>query len=169
MKPDEFLDQIVSSDVAAALICGTPHWLRKLHHEFRAFAPVSRGRWRVGDVLAGHFRYLTEANERRTKSAADSRVRDARAAEIERRMAIQGRDLIELAEALATVDDITGAFLGAVSGLPAQIAKDQRERQRITEICDGVRSRLDGRFSKSRDALRTGRAADQAEDEDDTG
>lgn len=159
-------DDLIDTPAAAAILKITPRRLQQLAAEGWVKA-AARGKWALVPLVHGYIDSLKDENGRRTKSAADSRVRDARATEIERRMAIQDRELIELSEALATVDDITGAFLGAVSGLPAQIAKDQRERERITEICDGVRSRLDRRFSESREALRSGRPADQADDEDD--
>ncbi len=120
-------------------------------------------------VVQGYIRFLKDEERRSSKSAADSRVREARAAEIERRMAREDRDLIMLDEAMAAYDFAAGLYLTSISGLPARMTRNASERRRIEAICDGERQRLADRFAEGASTLRTGLAAVDADDEDDAG
>lgn len=169
MKPEEFLDQVVPTEVAAALIGGTPHWLRKLHKDFSAFEPVARGKWRVGDVLSGYHRYLENRADRLTKASASNDAQKARAEEIRRRMAREDREIIALSEAVEATDMMGGEYLRSILGLPARISREPHERQRIEKICDLERGRLSTRFSEISITLRTGITDYEAIGEDDAG
>lgn len=130
---------------------------------------IAKDRFNLVAVVQGYIRFLKDEERRSSKSAADSRVRDARAAEIERRMAREDRDLIMLDEAMAAYDFAVGLFLESVSGLPARMTRNASERRRLEAICDGERQRLADRFAEGASALRTGEAAVGADDEDDAG
>lgn len=157
---------VVSSKVGAAFLGISQRWVQQLGTDGWA-KPLSRGQWNLAELIQGYAASLKDENARKTKSAADSRVRDARAAEIEMRIAREDRKVIDLGEAAAALDRVVGDFLQAVGGLPARITRDPRERQRIEAICDAERLRLSDRFAESAQALRTGLPADQADDEDD--
>lgn len=128
---------------------------------------VAQGRFNLVTVVQGYIRFLKDDGRRSSKSAADNRVRDARAAEIERRMAREDRDIIMLDEAMAAYDFATGLYLASVSGLPARMTRNASERRRLEAICDGERQRLADRFAEGASALPTGIAAADADDEDD--
>lgn len=157
----------IDTNTAAALIKVTPRYVRQLASQ-GWFKQVARDRWNLIEVVQGYIACLKDEGRRTAKSAADSRVRDARAAEIERRMAREDRTVIDLDEAAATVDRVAGEFLQAVGGLPARITRDPRERQRIEAICDAERLRLTDVFAERALALKSGLSADQTLDEDDT-
>lgn len=97
----------------------------------------------------------------------EDRVKLARAVEIERRIARAERDLIEIPEAIETLDRIIGDVLHMVGGLPARLTRDPRERQRIESIIDGERKRLSDNFSQRMEALRTGVETDETDAEED--
>lgn len=153
---------------AAALLMMTPRNLQYLAKDgwVKRAGP---GRWPLVGLVQGYVKYLKDETARKTKASADSRVRDARAAEIEMRMAIKTREMIPLDEAVYAADDMAGAFLAAISALPATITRDQRERDRLETICDKVRAGLSSRFAEVGAALRTGKPVDPAEAEDDAG
>ncbi|MDS1135166.1 hypothetical protein [Nitratireductor indicus] len=50
-------------------------------------------------------------------------------------------------------DELTGAYLASLSGMPARITRNLDERKRLETIFDGERSRLAGGFSEKRDRL----------------
>lgn len=130
---------------------------------------LAQGRYNLVAVVQGYIKYLKDDERRSSRSVADNRVRDARAAEIERRMAREDRDLIMLDEAMAAYDFATGLYLTSISGLPARMTRNASERRRLEAICDGERQRLADRFAEGASALRTGEAAVDADDEDDAG
>ncbi|MER9355542.1 hypothetical protein NKI61_19930 [Mesorhizobium sp. M0514] len=156
----------IDTATAAKLIQVTPRYVRQLSTQ-GWFKQVARDRWSLIEVVQGYIACLKDEGRRTSKSAADSRVRDARAAEIERRLARDDRTAIDMGEAVAALDKVTGDFLQSIGGLPARITREPRERQRIEAICDAERLRLSDRFSESAQALRSGLPADQADDEDD--
>ena len=59
-------------------------------------------------AVQGYLRYLKDDERRSAKSAADSRVRDARALEIELRIAERSRELIPVEDALNDMAELAG-------------------------------------------------------------
>ncbi|MER9937430.1 hypothetical protein [Mesorhizobium sp. M0088] len=128
---------------------------------------LGRGRYPLEASVHGYIKFLKGTIAGQTKSASSNRAQDARAAEIELRMAREDRRIVDMGEAVAALDKVTGDFLQSIGGLPARITREPRERQRIEAICDAERLRLSDRFAESAQALRSGLPADQADDEDD--
>jgi hypothetical protein len=54
---------------------------------------------------------------------------------------------------------MAGAFVSALSGLPARIAEAPKDRRRIETITDQVRQELADQFGAMRTELSTGEAA----------
>lgn len=156
----------ITTSQAARLLMISDERVRQLTKA--GFVPrAARGRYNLVALVQGYIRFLKDDERRSSKSAADSRVRDARAAEIERRMAREDRKIIALDEAMAAFDHATGLYLQSLSGLPARMTRNASERRRLEAICDTERERLSHRFAESASALRTGVEAAGAEDEDD--
>ena len=130
---------------------------------------AAKGRYNLVAVVQGYIKYLKDDERRSSKSAAESRVRDARAAEIERRMAREDRKIIALEEAMTAYDFATGLYLQSISGLPARMTRNTSERRRLEAICDTERQRLATRFAEGASSVRTGVEAFDADDEDDAG
>lgn len=125
----------------------------------------SRGRWKLIDAVHHYIAFCKQETKSKTKGASETRVRDARAAEIELRMARTDREIIPIAEALATIDGVTGDYLQSISSLPARITREQNERRRIEAICDEERARLGDHFTEKSFALRTGIPIAETDDE----
>ncbi len=152
MKASDKSD-LISTEIAARLIQVTPRRVRQLAKE-GWFKAKSRDRWAIVEVVQGYIRFLKATAKR--AAAGDNRLRDARAREIELRVARQDGTVIDVAEAVDAIDKITGRFLESITGLPAQITRDIRERQRIEQICDKERGHLERRFAEVADSIRTG-------------
>ncbi len=125
------------------------------------------GRYNLVAAVQGYIKFLKDEERRTSKSASESRVKDARAAEIERRMAREDRKIIALEEAVWAADKMSGEFLRSISGLPARITRNPSERRRIESICDSERTRLEARFAEIASSVRSGVETDAADDEDD--
>lgn len=156
----------ITTSQAARLLMISDERVRQLTKS--GFVPkAARGRYNLVALVQGYIRFLKDDERRTSKSAAESRVKDARAAEIERRMAREDRKIIALEEAMAAFDQATGLYLQSLSGLPARMTRNASERRRLEAICDTERERLSHRFAEDASALRTGIEAAGAEDEDD--
>jgi len=101
------------------------------------------------------------------KANKPNRLQEAKALEIERKLAVQSREIIPLADAISIVDAICGSYLTALSAIPAKVTRQPRERQRIESIIDDSKARLEKQFSGARRSLETGFDIDQADPEDD--
>ncbi|MER8653444.1 hypothetical protein [Mesorhizobium sp. M0847] len=157
----------IDTATAAALIKVTPRYIQKLSGD-GWFKPIGRGRWNLIDVVQGYITCLKDDSRQASKSAADSRVRDARAREIEMRIAREERKLIAMEECNGCLDQVVGGFITMLSVLPAQITKDVRERQRIEAIIDAGRQRLSDNFAKLSNNLRSGDEPDDDDDEEES-
>lgn len=161
-------DMIVSSSEMAATLGITTRWLSKLVADY-GIPCEGRGRFRIGEVVRAYAAFLKDGSEKKGGSDSLDRLREEKALEIQMNRARKDRTLIALEEAIGVVDDMAGIFVSALVGLPAQITKIPRERQRLNEIFDKQRQRLADRFAERRTALFTGRADidPAAEDEPD--
>jgi hypothetical protein len=99
---------------------------------------------------------LRSAQTKSESSATNERLKVAKAQEIELKLQQRERTLIRLDEALAHTDWIVGKMLGALSGIPARITRNPRERQRIEQIINGVRARLAEDFERRQRELEAG-------------
>jgi len=159
-------DTLASTQDMAAVLGVTPRWLSKMVTD--GIVPqVSRGRFKLGEVVQAYSVFLKQGAEKNTGSISLDRLRDEKAKEIQLNRLRKDRALIDLDEALGVIDQVTGMFVSSLNGLPAQITGVPRERQRLDGIFDTERQRLADRFAEKREALRTGGAALDPESEDD--
>ena len=130
---------------AARLLMISEERIRQLQKQGYVPRSDKRGVVQLVGAVQGYLRYLKDDERRSAKSAADSRVRDARALEIELRIAERSRDLIPLEDALADMAEFAAAVR---SGLPARLTRIMDERYRIETEVDGVLARLSERASE---------------------
>ena len=99
-------------------------------------------RFRLLDVVQGYIRFRDDADRRSSKSAAQSRITDARSREVELRNAIREGKLIELDEALATVEMVLGVFRQQLTGLPARVTRDLVLRRTMETAIHDILDRI---------------------------
>jgi len=152
-KPE---DLVVSTATLATFLNLSTGRVKAMAMEGSLPPMLARGRWKLVDCVHHYIAFLKEEQRSKTKTASETRVRDARAAEIEIRIARGNRDVIDLSEALGVIDDCTGIFLQALSSIPARITRDQNERRRIEAICDEERVRIADSLLEKASVARTG-------------
>lgn len=155
----------VSTESLAKLLMLSTDRIRQLARAGH-IARAGHGRFILVTAVQGYIKFLKEAEQRASKSTAENRVRDARAAEIERRMAREDRQIVDLDEAMGTLEDISGLMLAALGSLPAQITRNPSERRRIENIVHAAQERLVNRFAQKMAALQTGEDDAVAKDGD---
>jgi hypothetical protein len=107
------------------------------------------GAIRLIDAVHGYIRFI---KSRPTRSAAETRVREARAREIELRTAQRAGELCETEEAVAPVDEIFGGLRSELAGLPAMVTRDLSVRR---DIEAGINSILNKTAAKLEEQART--------------
>jgi hypothetical protein len=125
-------------------------------------ARVSKGRWRIVDLVQGYIRYLKDEERRASKTFTLSRVQEARANEIEARTARDAGQTIAMSDALELVDVVVGGLKADLDGLPARFTRDMVQRRKLeTEVNDAL-TRCADRLDEEADDLKAGGAADPA-------
>ncbi len=144
-------DDHLSGERVAILLGLTTRQVQRLAREGAILRDGRRG-FTVASVAAAIAR-------RHGRADGEKRIADARAAEIELRIAARRRELIPYEEAVAALDDVVGAVREEASGLPARITRDLALRRKIEQEVDGFLGRLSNRLSKAAAALEAGSAA----------
>lgn len=116
----------------------------------------ARGRVRLGDWGRGYAAYRDAGDKRSTKSASTSRVSDARATEIEQRIAERNRHLVPTEEATAAIDHIVAACAEAFAALPAMLTRNIEERKRIETQVKRAQGEVAKRLAEAARVLREG-------------
>jgi len=154
---------LISIGQAARLLMISEERIRQLQKQGYIPRADRRGVVQLVGAVQGYLRYLKDDERRSAKSAADSRVRDARALEIELRIAERSRDLIPIEDALADMAEFAAAVRSELAGLPARLTRIVDERHRIETEVYGVLARLSERAAEKAAALGSGRSDPQAQ------
>lgn len=159
-------DRSLTQAEIAEMAGRSKEWVKKLVQEGVA-ERNSRGLYRLGSVIAAIVAHYEAIAERSNKTAAAARSSDARAREVEQRIAIRDRDLIPIDEALQAQDIIVGAVNAELTGLPARVTRDMGLRRKIEDEVNGSKGRITAALRKGQAAARSGRGLDGADPEDD--
>lgn len=126
-----------------------------------------KGRYPLVGLVTGYIRFLRDENRAGTKTQAEGRVRDARAREIELRIAERQNRVIDLEEHDSVVDEVVGIFIAEMSALPARVTKDLPLRRNIETEIDQTRRKIVARAEQRSAELqaRGGTVATDAEDD----
>ena len=126
------------------------------------------GNYRIPLVegFGAYVRHL-RTERRGTKTSSQVTVANARAAEINLRVAREERKLIPLDEATEILTTFLGAVRAEVENLPSAATCDPELRHKIRAKCDDILVRLADGASERGKALATGVDAGPADDEDD--
>ncbi|WP_245501734.1 hypothetical protein [Mesorhizobium sp. M2A.F.Ca.ET.039.01.1.1] len=116
----------------------------------------ARGVYPLVGAIQGYIRSLKDDQKNTSKTAGDSRVRDARAQEIEIRIAEKRRELIPIEDATAALDKTLATVVAELAGLPARVTRDVPTRRAIEKELDAARNRMAASLRASAAAIRTG-------------
>jgi len=148
-------DQVITTADASQLLALTEARLRALEND-GWIERIGPNQWPLVATMQGYLGFLRADGRRTSKSAAESRVRDARAREIEIRVAERIRRLIQIDDALETLDAVCGAVRTELAGLPARITRDLSIRNKIEQEANESLTRIADRFEQEADTLRKG-------------
>lgn len=145
----------ITMEQAGRLLDVTPDRIRQL---VRAGYISKAGPARVSLVSAvrGYIRSIKEAAQRRTKTAAEARVRDARAKEIEMRNAVRMRELIPIEDGIAALDFLVGSVREALNSIPARVTRDIELRRQIEAEVNAAQAQIAEALRAASDVARKG-------------
>lgn len=151
----------ISIEVAARLLELTPQRINQLvgagyitRHR-RGFTTISAS-------VRGYIRFLKDESRKATQAGAAQRAQEARAKEIEQRIAERDRTLIPIEDAALAMDLLVGAVNREFDGQAARITRDMALRRIIEADVHGAKTRIAKALAESAGFARTGREPDQA-------
>jgi phage terminase Nu1 subunit (DNA packaging protein) len=150
----------ISTQEAAALLEITPHRLRQLIAEGH-IAQAKRAKVGLVGAVQGYIRFLKDDTRRSSKSASASRVQDARAREIDLKIAEREGRLIDAVEHRDLFAESFGIIKSGLDSIPARVTRDMALRRKIeTEIDDVLRRAADRFEQAARDPALAGEPAE---------
>lgn len=148
----ENLEADLSAEEMAKVIGLTPRRVRQLAAEGVVQRADRRGRYRLVPSVASYCATLSSGE----RDAGLAPIRQERLVRLRMENAARDRELISMDEAAGVVDQLTGAFLSSLNGLPARVTNDVRERRRLEAIIDAERQRLADKFAEIQAKLTSG-------------
>jgi murein DD-endopeptidase MepM/ murein hydrolase activator NlpD len=146
---------LINGAQAARLIMVTIERIRQLV-KAGYIQKIGRDSYPLVSVVQGYIRFLKEEERRTSKVQADSRVRDARAKEIEQRMALRSGNLIDIEDAKAEFATFVTTSRAEWQGLPASFTRDLELRRQLETKVDEILTRIAARYEKAIALLASG-------------
>lgn len=140
-KSDDLFDRTITVTEAAALIQRTPRHVQGLV-ERGLLKKNQRGRYALKAVIAAEAENLRQQAEAARSRTGGNRASDARAREIELRIAERQRDLIPAEDAKAAVVHVCALVKAELTGLPARFTRDPAEKRRLEAEVDAMLHRI---------------------------
>lgn len=151
---------LIGIEQAAQLLMLSSMRLRQLAADGYCPKPV-KGKVPLVGIVQGYVKFLRSENRENSQSASQSRVRDARAREIELRIAERDARLIDIEEHDSVLDLIVGGLRSNLLSLPQRVTRDRALRRTIEAELDGAFERTATLLSETSAQLRaSGRAAE---------
>src|SRR5262245_46298178 len=145
----------------AGALALTDQRVRQLTAEGR-LKTVAKNKYDRDATTRDYVIWLRDLNKLANMSTSESRVREARAAEIEIRTAERTRRLITLDEALESNAIVCGFVRTEFGALPARFTRDLALRRDIEKAVNDTLARIADRLNEEAAALEAGRTADEA-------
>jgi hypothetical protein len=146
---------LINSETAGRLLMISSERVRQLVKE-GWIIKLQKDQYRLVDVVQGYIRFRDSADRRAQRSAAENRVRDARAREIEMRTALRTHELCETEEAIAAMESVVGMVRSEFGGTAARFTRDLTERRRLDNEINACLNRVAARCGTEAKALRSG-------------
>ena len=156
---------LIAIGQAARLLMISDERVRQLQKQGYIPRAPKRGVVPLVGAVQGYLRYLKDEERQSSKSAAASRVTDARTREIELRIAERQRDLIPQEDARAVIGEMAAMLKAEFVGLPARVMRDLDLRRTLEQEVDASFARLAASAERARSALVTGGLDLEAEPE----
>lgn len=156
---------VIQKDLAAALSITQ----RRVQQLLKDGVLIGNGRssYPLAENIIRYMDVKVQAAAAQAAPTSNDGLNKRREEQLQIKIGREDRQLITMTEALATVDAMAGYFLQAISGLPAMLTRDVKERKRIEAVCDDVRQKLSDDFGQEQRALEAGIPPGEASDEDD--
>jgi hypothetical protein len=146
---------LISTEQAARLLMISGERVRQLAKA--GYIPkAAKGRVSLVGAVQGYIRFLKEEERRTSKAQSQSRVHDARALELEIKVAERRRDLIPVDDARDDLAEFLAITTAEIRGLPARVTRERALRVRLEDEINASLARMADRAAETRRKLESG-------------
>jgi phage terminase Nu1 subunit (DNA packaging protein) len=145
----------ISTSQAAKLLMVSEMWIGKLH-KMEYIPKAGRGKWNLIAVVQGYIRFLKDEDRRSSKSAAQSRITDIKAARLEMQMQAERRELVPLDDTRLVLDTAASLMQSNLMAVPSKFTRDVKERRRLEAMIAEALCKIADGMDKKAAALTTG-------------
>lgn len=147
MPEPKLINATISTSESAGLLAVSKTYVRKLAAD-GWISQAAPGRFRLGDVVAGYVKFLKDDARRSSKTASASRAQDARAREIDLRIAREEKELIPLDVATYAIDEFVTTAVREFRNIPARATRDLAVRKKLQTEIDAALTAVADRAAK---------------------
>lgn len=139
--------QTLNADQAGVLLGRSRQWVFNLVKN-GWIDKQAKGQYTLVAVIRGAMAYYEDQIAKTSKTAIGSRAQEARAKEIERRIAREDRLLISQDEALLAMSMLAGKVAQELAGMGARVTRDMALRRQIEAEVHGAQTRIAAALEK---------------------
>lgn len=164
-KPKVSLAEQMVTQIEMAEVLGiSSRFLRKLQSD--GVIEAEKGKFHVARTVRAYCDFLKVGSEKKSGNVSMDKLRDEKAIEIRMNRLRKEGQLVPYDLAETVLQEIIGDFNAYLSGLPAELTGDPKQRPRYHDIIDHGRVRLADRTAKRLKAFGDGNTSLDAETED---
>lgn len=154
-EPQDIAAVTISADQAAALLGRSRAWVFNLVKE-GFIEKQAKGQYTLAAIAKGVTKYYEDQLATTSKTAIASRATDARAREIELRIAEKTRSLIPIEDANLALDLVVGEVNRQFTGLAARVTRDVATRRKIEAAVYEAKREISEALGSGKELARTG-------------
>jgi hypothetical protein len=156
MANPKILDATVTTREACDLLGISRTWLKNVAADGH-MSKAGPNAWRLGDVVRGYIKYLQDGERRASRSAADSRIQDARAFDITARTQARLAGLVVTDDAVSVIRDVIAGVREDSVGAGARACADHPDvAVAVDRDIQDLLDRAETRLAEMEGALRAG-------------
>lgn len=165
-KSEPAIDKVtVTATVLASWINRSRQRVNQLESE-GVFRRAPDGKFPLKASVRAFADFQPQEARKATKAAENARINDAKARALEQRNARLDRELIDIDEHDAVLDEVVGIINAGLVGLPARVTRDRQMRKKIEAEIDRTMNAASARLRQRGEELRaTGKASTTEADE----
>ncbi len=155
-KPVAGLPEAIGAGALGRMLDVSAQFLGNLLRDGHIHRAAQHGHYQLEASVRGYVHFLRENRKTTSKTAAAQRLQEARADEVQLRVAERQRELIPIEDAEAALDHLLGTVRAELAGLPARVTRDLPTRRLIDRGLNDALGRMADAFAASSEAARTG-------------
>ncbi len=168
-KPVAGLPEAIGAGALGRMLDVSAQFLGNLLRDGHIHRAAQHGHYQLEASVRGYVHFLRENRKTTSKTAAAQRLQEARADEVQLRVAERQRELIPIDDAEAALDFVLASVRSELSGISARVTRDVPLRRQIEREINESMDRMAAALDSASQSARTGGDVSEAGADPDAG